>query len=89
FSLFLRVPGGVEGMAEVKVRGMKCAEGGHPGSYFEVRHHWREGDTVELRLPMPARKIPGHPLVESTRGCVALARGPLVYCVEGADHPGR
>ena len=21
------------------------------------------------------------------RGCVALARGPLVYCVEQADHP--
>jgi DUF1680 family protein len=25
--------------------------------------------------------------VDSVRGCVALARGPVVYCIEQADHP--
>ena len=88
FSLFLRIPGWVHGTAAVRVRGMACAEGGRPGTYFEVRHHWRHGDVVELDLPMPARLVAGDPRCESNRGCVALARGPLVYCFEGADHPG-
>jgi len=37
---------------------------------------------------MPARRIAGHLRAEAQRGCVALARGPLVHCFEAADHPG-
>lgn len=37
---------------------------------------------------MQARCVEAHPWIESTRGCVAMERGPLVYCVEQADHPG-
>ena len=29
--------------------------------------------------------IEPHPAIESTRGCVAIERGPLVYCLEQAD----
>ena len=35
---------------------------------------------------MPVRAIAPHPRVDSVRGCVALARGPVVYCIEQADH---
>ena len=48
----------------------------------------RRGDVVELDLPMQTRCVEAHPWIESTRGCVALERGPLVYCLEQADHPG-
>jgi uncharacterized protein len=34
------------------------------------------------------RVLAPHPRIDAVRGCVALARGPLVYCVEQADHPG-
>lgn len=44
--------------------------------------------TVVLDLAMPARLIAPHPRVDAVRGCVALARGPLVYCVEQADLDG-
>jgi hypothetical protein len=37
---------------------------------------------------MRVRRITSHPRVLSNHGLIALARGPLVYCVEGADHPG-
>jgi hypothetical protein len=33
------------------------------------------------------RVIAPHPRIDAVRGCVALARGPLVYCIEQADHP--
>jgi hypothetical protein len=35
---------------------------------------------------MDARLIEPHPAIESTRGSVAIERGPLVYCLEEADH---
>ena len=36
---------------------------------------------------MPARVTEADPRIDAIRGCVALERGPLVYCVETADLP--
>jgi uncharacterized protein len=58
------------------------------GSYAAVRRTWRVGDVVELDLPMAVRRLRSHPRVLSNLGRVALARGPLVYCLEAIDHPG-
>jgi DUF1680 family protein len=58
-----------------------------PGSYAAVTRRWREGDTLTLTLPMPARITTAHPRVDAVRGCVALERGPLVYCFEAVDAP--
>jgi DUF1680 family protein len=52
-----------------------------------VRRDWRVGDHVELRLPMPPRLTEPHPRIESSRDCVAIERGPLVYCLEQSDQP--
>jgi DUF1680 family protein len=41
-----------------------------------------------LTLSMPARRVVCHPYVTNNVGRVALMRGPLVYCLEGADHAG-
>jgi DUF1680 family protein len=32
--------------------------------------------------------VTADPRVDAVRGCVAIERGPLVYCLEGVDHPG-
>ena len=53
-----------------------------------VRRHWRPGDVVELDLPMPVRRVVSHAGVAGNRGRVAVERGPLVYCAEGADNGG-
>jgi hypothetical protein len=37
---------------------------------------------------MPVRQVVAHPYVAENAGRVALLRGPLLYCVEGVDHPG-
>ncbi|WP_410675056.1 glycoside hydrolase family 127 protein [Amycolatopsis sp. cmx-4-68] len=55
--------------------------------YAEVRRDWSAGTTVTLELPMPARVVRPHPRIDAVRGCVAVTRGPLVYCLEQADLP--
>ncbi len=57
--------------------------------YALVRRVWHGGDRLELLLPMPVRRVFAHVRVVADRGCVALERGPLVYCVEGIDHGGQ
>ena len=42
---------------------------------------------MELDLPMAPFLLRGHPRIESVRGCAAIRRGPLVYCLEQADQP--
>ena len=54
--------------------------------YARIHRMWKEGDVIELDLPMPVRCVLSHPNVEEDAGKVALERGPLVYCVEGIDH---
>lgn len=46
-----------------------------------------EGDLVELVLDMPLVFLSAHPDVVDAAGRLALARGPLVYTIEGADNP--
>ena len=86
FTLKLRVPAWAKG-ATLSVNG-EAIEGVKAGSYANLARNWRAGDTVQLSLPMPVRYLGAHPHVTENTGRVALARGPLLYCVEGADHPG-
>ncbi|MCI0583056.1 MAG: glycoside hydrolase family 127 protein [Chloroflexi bacterium] len=48
---------------------------------------WAAGDRLVLDLAMPARTTEPDPRIDAIRGCLALERGPLVYCVESADLP--
>jgi DUF1680 family protein len=35
---------------------------------------------------MPVERIAPHPLIRQDVGCIALQRGPVVYCLEEADN---
>jgi hypothetical protein len=48
---------------------------------------WKDGDTIELNLPMPIRRVAANDAVQADRGRIALQRGPIVYCVESPDNP--
>jgi DUF1680 family protein len=37
---------------------------------------------------MPVRLLGSHPRVREDFGCAAIARGPVIYCVESVDNPG-
>jgi DUF1680 family protein len=57
--------------------------------YARVRRTWKNGDTAQIVLPMPVRRVVAHEAVAEDRGRVALQRGPVVYAVEGVDNGGR
>jgi hypothetical protein len=71
----------------LKVNGSPAAQTVNHG-YFALARTWKKGDSIELTLPMPVRRVVSHDLVEANRGRVALQRGPIVYCAEWPDNPG-
>lgn len=84
WTLSLRIPGWCDA-ATARVNGEPVD--GQPGTngYLRIDRPWARGDAVELDLLMAPRLIVAHPWIESTRGCAAIERGPLVYCLEQAD----
>ena len=42
-------------------------------------------DCITLEFDMPVRIVEANPLVEESRGQVAVVRGPIVYCAESQD----
>ena len=55
--------------------------------YASLARKWNAGDTIELNLPMPVRRVAANESVKADRGRVALQRGPIVYCLESPDNP--
>lgn len=103
FEISLRVPGWAQGRPVpgdlyryldpsaappvLKVNGRAVPAEIRKG-FTSIRREWKRGDTVELELPMPVRRVLANERIAADRGRVALELGPLVYCVEGADFGG-
>lgn len=86
FGLRLRIPGWCEDV-QLRVNGEAFEIDGHlEQGYVRVERVWQSGDRVELELAMSVKRMYVHPDVRQDAGCVALQRGPLVYCLEGADN---
>jgi DUF1680 family protein len=57
------------------------------GGYARLTRRFATGDLVELDLDVAPRLTAPNPLIDAVRGCLAIERGPLVYCIEQADQP--
>lgn len=66
------------------LNGQLIAEGSS-GSYLRLGRRWTAGDRLELAADMPVRVLRPHWKIDALRGSAAIQRGPLVYCLEGAD----
>jgi DUF1680 family protein len=55
--------------------------------YVALNRTWKAGDTIELNLPMPVRRVTATDQVAADKGRVALQRGPIVYAAEWVDNP--
>ncbi|MBT8228000.1 MAG: glycoside hydrolase family 127 protein, partial [Dactylosporangium sp.] len=85
WTLALRVPGWCEDVT-VTVDGAPAPAHAERG-YLRLRRLWPAGASVVVDLGMPPRLGTAHPRVDAVRGCVAVLRGPLVFCLEEADLP--
>ena len=56
--------------------------------WLRLTRTWKAGERVVLELDMEPRLTSADPRADAVRGCVAIERGPLVYCLEQVDHPG-
>jgi DUF1680 family protein len=86
WTLALRVPGWCP-ETRVRLGDRELEATPDARGYLCLDRAWAPGDSVELELAMEPRLVEAHPWIESTRGRVAIERGPLVYCLEQADHP--
>jgi DUF1680 family protein len=55
--------------------------------FVTIDRLWQTGDTVQLSLPMPVRRIVSNNQVVANRSRVALQRGPIVFAAEWPDNP--
>jgi DUF1680 family protein/alpha-L-arabinofuranosidase len=53
-----------------------------------IEREWKAGDVIELNMPMPPRRVLANDNVATDVNKVAVERGPVVYCAEGADNDG-
>jgi len=87
FALRLRLPSWCEKPA-IAVNGQPVADELTPRSYAVLAREWKQGDRVELTLPMQARWTAGR---QGNDGLYALVRGPVVYALDTVwcDEPTR
>jgi len=86
FSIFLRIPRWADNCI-VKINGRKFTA--EPGQYFAGRHLWESSkENVEIDFGLKPVLYSAHPEIESTKGCAAIKRGPVLYCLESVDNPG-
>ncbi len=88
FVLFMRIPAWSEGEKSLALNGKTVPEAEFKNGYLRVVRSWMPGDLIQLEFPMPVRMMESNPRVSENVGRVALMRGPLLYCLEGMDHPG-
>ncbi|MGC8717586.1 MAG: glycoside hydrolase family 127 protein [bacterium] len=85
FTIFLRKPVWSKEFS-VSINGEEIEPTLEKG-YISINRRWQRGDTVTLNLSMKLELLESHPNIKDNVGRVAIRRGPIIYCVEGADNP--
>ena len=87
FDLQLRIPGWCESW-RIAINGSPMQDVQATKGYVTIARGWQPGDTVTLDIDMPVQVVYANPNVRQLQGRVAVARGPVVYCMEGVDNGG-
>jgi uncharacterized protein len=84
YTLYVRIPEWAAPSPVLTVNGKRISSEVQPGTFASIRNTWKDGDRVELELPMPLRLEAvdaNHPDI------VALLQGPLVLMAVGESQP--
>lgn len=82
FSLKFRIPFWAHN-ASLKVNGLSIASECNPGTWAIIERNWKNGDYVDLQIPLRFRMVPidlQHPKR------VAVVRGPLAMVMDAHNH---
>jgi uncharacterized protein len=77
-TIHVRIPGWVNGDAQVRINGRLLEATADPGSYLAIRKSWESGDTIAVTLPMELHQ-------EQLPGDVSISApmyGPLVLAAD-------
>jgi hypothetical protein len=101
FTLHVRIPGWAQGQAvpgdlyvfedkkaspvTISLNG-KAVEYKLEKGYAVIEREWKNGDQIEMNILMEVKRVTSRAELKQDEDRVALQRGPLVYCVEGADN---
>ena len=88
FTLAIHIPSYIRpAQLVVKINGMiVVSDAAMKDGYLYLDRVWGSDDEVTLEFAMPVRKIYANTKVREDVGCVAIMRGPIVYCFEGVDN---
>ncbi len=101
FAIHLRIPGWVRGepvpgelyrFLEENTSDLRVLVNEEPADfevengYAVLERQWKAGDEITYEMPMEVKEIKSRPEVLANTDRIAIQRGPLVYCVEGADN---
>jgi uncharacterized protein len=84
YTVYVRIPAWAAPDPVVSVNGNRVSEAVEPGSFAALRRTWKDGDRIEIELPMPLRLEAvdaNHPEY------VALLQGPLVLMAVAESQP--
>ena len=84
YTVYVRIPGWSQPNPVLSVNGKRVSGPVEPGRFANVRNNWKDGDLIELELPMPLRLEQvdaNHP------NLVALVQGPLVLFAVADSQP--
>jgi len=84
YTIYVRIPSWAAPDPVLSVNGKRFSEPVQPGNFAAIRRNWKDGDRVELELPMPLRLEAvdaNHP------NLVALVQGPLVLFAVADSQP--
>lgn len=84
YTIYLRIPAWATPDPVLSVNGKRVSDSVQPGTFAAIRRTWKDGDRIELELPMPLRLEPvdaNHP------NLVALVQGPLVLFAVAESQP--
>jgi DUF1680 family protein len=104
YALHIRIPGWARGIPapgglyhfadttsskiSIKINGLPAVYREEKG-YAIIDREWKKADVVEVEIPMDIKKIISREELKQDNDRIALQRGPLVYCFEGADNNGK
>lgn len=83
WRLEVRMPGWSDGIRlTIGDQAWRVTPAAATRGYASIERTWRAGDVLHIEMPMRPRWTHPAPEVDAVRGCVAVERGPVVYCAE-------